>query len=267
MLSPLSDNLLPLGLRVAAFSPDHLPGLRLWLKADAIAGLSDGDAVAAWPDSSGNGNDASQGVAGKRPTWRANVLGGRPVVRFDGVDDFLTGGPIGGAGLTWVAAARVTPAAGSVRGIMDTAGGGDVAGNGGFLVSFEDRGGTAGTNTLGCACRTGTTGTPGDLFRYWGRNGSYAAAAFVVVAFSYGAADPRYLKNGADQAPYDAFLGSTGTNAYGASALGYTLGAFGSGSLPVAMDLAEVLVYDSVLGTSERQSVEAYLFSRYAIAP
>ena len=30
-------------------------GLTLWLKADAITGLNNGDKVASWPDSSGSG--------------------------------------------------------------------------------------------------------------------------------------------------------------------------------------------------------------------
>ena len=43
-------------------------GLALWLKADAITGLADGDPVASWADSSGNSHTATQATSGSRPT-------------------------------------------------------------------------------------------------------------------------------------------------------------------------------------------------------
>lgn len=49
--------------------------------------LSDTDSVTTWPDGSGNGRDLT-GVNG--PTYRADVLNGNPVVRFDGTDDHFT---------------------------------------------------------------------------------------------------------------------------------------------------------------------------------
>jgi hypothetical protein len=58
----------------------------LWLKADAIKGKSDGDAISQWDDSSGNGRHAT---ANLQPTYKTNILNGRPVVRFDG-SDWLT---------------------------------------------------------------------------------------------------------------------------------------------------------------------------------
>lgn len=70
--------------------PSSLPGLVLWLQADAIVGLADGDPVATWTDRSGAGNDASQPVAGKRPTYRTGVANGGPALFFDGSDDGMT---------------------------------------------------------------------------------------------------------------------------------------------------------------------------------
>ena len=61
--------------------------LRVWLRADAITGLSDGDPVAAWTDQSGNTNNAAQVASGNRPTYQTSGLNGLPTVRFDGVDD------------------------------------------------------------------------------------------------------------------------------------------------------------------------------------
>lgn len=62
------------------------PALRL--KASAITGLNDGDPVSTWPDSSGNGHDVTAaGTA--RPLYKTNILNGKPVVRFDGINDLL----------------------------------------------------------------------------------------------------------------------------------------------------------------------------------
>jgi hypothetical protein len=55
----------------------------VWFKADAITGLTNGAAVASWPDSTGNGYDASQAGAGRQPTWITNAMNGKPVVRFN----------------------------------------------------------------------------------------------------------------------------------------------------------------------------------------
>ena len=70
--------------------PSSLPGLVLWLQADAIVGLADGDPVTSWTDRSGAGNHASQPVAGKRPTYRTGVANGLPALFFDGSDDGMS---------------------------------------------------------------------------------------------------------------------------------------------------------------------------------
>lgn len=62
--------------------------LQLWLRADSLA-LNDGDAVSTWTDESGNGNNAT-GSGSTRPLYKTNIVNGRPVVRGDGVDDYLT---------------------------------------------------------------------------------------------------------------------------------------------------------------------------------
>lgn len=71
------------------WDPSHLPNLALWLKADALSGLLDGDAVAAWPDASGNGEVAVQATGANQPIYRVKQQNRLPVVRFGG-DDWLT---------------------------------------------------------------------------------------------------------------------------------------------------------------------------------
>lgn len=72
-----------------AWTPASLTGLQIWLKASAISG-ADGDAVATWPDSSGNARNLTQGTAAARPTLKLSVYNGKACVRFDGVDDVLS---------------------------------------------------------------------------------------------------------------------------------------------------------------------------------
>ena len=51
--------------------------------------IDDGTAVRIWSDQSGNGYDATQSTTAARPTYITSGLNGLPVVRFDGTDDHL----------------------------------------------------------------------------------------------------------------------------------------------------------------------------------
>lgn len=64
-------------------------GLVMWLKADAIRGVSDGGKVAKWDDSSPSRLFSQQQDAAKQPVWVERGIGGQPAVRFDGKDDAL----------------------------------------------------------------------------------------------------------------------------------------------------------------------------------
>lgn len=74
-------------------TPTTLPGsptTAFWWKADALA-YSDGDSVAAWADSFGNGYDLAQSTGSAQPTFKAAPFwaGGKPAVSFDGSTDYL----------------------------------------------------------------------------------------------------------------------------------------------------------------------------------
>ena len=63
----------------------------LWLKADAITGVSDGGSITDWLDQSGNGNNFTQTNGSRKPKWtQSNAdFNGRPTVTFDGADDYF----------------------------------------------------------------------------------------------------------------------------------------------------------------------------------
>ena len=60
--------------------------LKIWLDASAITGKNDGDAAGNWPSlvSGGITLDPASGS----PTYKTNIRNGKPIVRFDGVDDY-----------------------------------------------------------------------------------------------------------------------------------------------------------------------------------
>lgn len=70
--------------------PRSIDGLAVWLEAENITGVAGGGAVATWTDKSGNGNHATQATGANQPTLQLGVIGGRPAVRFDGTNDFMS---------------------------------------------------------------------------------------------------------------------------------------------------------------------------------
>src|SRR5262249_3683840 len=78
-------------LTVTTVAAGALPtnGLAVWLRADAGT-ITSGSALSQWSDQSTNNRHATQGTAGSQPTLVNGVINGLPVVRFDGVNDFLT---------------------------------------------------------------------------------------------------------------------------------------------------------------------------------
>lgn len=91
---PLSS-LFPLAIRGSAAAGGGAPtltetaNLSLWLDANVGAYVDSGSTLAAdgqtvqqWNDQSGNGYNASQGVANSRPTFATNQLNGYPALNF-----------------------------------------------------------------------------------------------------------------------------------------------------------------------------------------
>ena len=55
----------------------------LWLSADNITGLADGNDITTWTDGSGNSNDLTQSDSSLNPIYKTNILNGLPAVRFN----------------------------------------------------------------------------------------------------------------------------------------------------------------------------------------
>lgn len=67
------------------FHPQRLSGLRLWLDSSDLSSITkDGsNNVSVWGDKSGGNNDATQGTGANQPTWVADQLNGKSIIRFN----------------------------------------------------------------------------------------------------------------------------------------------------------------------------------------
>ena len=223
-------------------SPAHAAGPQnplLWLKADAVTGHTDGQTVALWPDSSGNGYDATQTDLGDRPTYQSNGINGYPSLRFHGASFMnvidpalnLTGQ------LTVIALAKPTDFSGE-RGIV-----GNYAFGNGYML-FETTDDRYQTYTQGAIVQTPPDASDSDLNR--------------AVVYTYG--------EDADSTDFyiDWVLKASGVS--GASALssqplgiGRVVGVSGR----FLGDMTEVLVYDRALTAVEMQYVQNYFNHTY----
>lgn len=217
-------------------------GLKLWLKADSLA-LNDGDAVGTWADQSGNGNDATQGTAANKPTFKTGLLNGWPIVRFDGTNDSLNlpnfcSAFAEGEIFVVVKLAQVPTAVGK-DGLYSF--GTDALGD---VYSFS--GDNAIYDGFGSTARK-STGVPGPSLTAW-----------RVYSVATRKGDWTSRLDGAQHF-------NTATNVVGfrtAPALGVALQ---TGANFLNGDMAEVLMFDHVLTPEERGGVLGALSDKYAL--
>ena len=70
-------------------------GPSLWLDAtdvdgDEITDIPSSGPISSWNDKSGNNSNATQSNSNNQPTLTSSTLNGKPVVSFDGTDDYLS---------------------------------------------------------------------------------------------------------------------------------------------------------------------------------
>jgi hypothetical protein len=210
---------------LSSFDPTSIAGCKLWLKADALA-LSDGAAVTAWNDSSSNAYNVS-GTA----TYKTNIVNGKPVVRFNGTSNYLQNAAVDigvPAPYTIFLVPRSSVASAWFLFTNGPVGiGDDASGN---YIAY------AGNNAISTV----------DI-----RNAFHVLTVVVASNNATGWIDGTLA------------MGPTGPNS---NAIGVpTIFSTTNGGTPYAGDMAEVLIYNSVLSVTDRQNVEAYLKAKYAI--
>lgn len=214
-------------LCIRQFSPAEIAGLKLWLNAESLS-LNDGDLITTWPDLSGNGNNATA-VGGERPTFKTSILNSRPVARFDGSDDYMsTSLSIPTKFTAFIVYTNRTGTNGTMLGSSDT-----------LLIERNTQ-----------IFQNANT----SVFTVSSLN----AHQLLVLVFDY------------DGDLYNAFsdgaANGSDTTVSAALSATFTVGDRGPGASEFLNgDIAEVLVYDSLLTTLNRQRIEGYLNGRYAM--
>jgi len=223
-----------LALATTPSSGTDLPlNMQLWLKADTISSASP---VGTWKDQSGEGNNAFQGTPANEPTLVPNSVNSLPVVHFNGsqvlgLPNFMNGA---GAGEIF-AVVRSTVASGTTNGLWGW------GGSNGSLYPNSD-------------------GTVWEDFgtSVWQSLGQPAAnlTQYNIYSISSSAAEWTQRFNGLVSYDHAGNMVS-----FRASP---TLGAdnaYGQGSF--TGDIAEIIVYNTVLTQAQRDTISAYLGSKY----
>jgi len=224
----------------SSFSPDSLSNLSLWLKADAIEGLSDGDPVTTWFDQSSGEHDASQSTASKKPTYKVNVVNGKPVVRFDGVDDvmsFASALTYGNAVSIFIA---VSPSTNTDDYVFSSSGAGGCPA---IITQYSSRAFEWYNACAGGDRQTlSTSGTGFSIISVIQTDGSSLVGHYNgAQAFSV--------------TPATAVSGSNITH----------LGALGTTQEHGRVDIGELIIYSDAKNSTDRDSVLNYLNGRYAV--
>ncbi len=224
--------------------PQAVSGLVLRLDASQL-GLAEGAGVGAWPDASGSGHDAAQSSAQFQPKYVGAGLGGRPAVRFDGVDDYLsiaTTVVSGSQARTIFIVAR--PSAVGKQGILDL--GQRPIGMAAFTITPE----------YGVRISGG--------YRLWTQKASTSKARVLTVMLT--GTDTASILGWANGALLKVRKTVKETiNTAGSGAVGTWTGRAVGQGFNFGGEVAEILVYNRSLSTAERQSAEAYLASKYGI--
>lgn len=242
------------------WSPASLTSLALWL--DATSGLynatsggslvtTNGSAIARWEDKSTNARHFTQGTVNSRPLLATASLAGKNTISFDGTDDFLDGlysrsypaqtlfvvfsiaASKAQAGIFAESIAAATDQANYLAATQLTLTVGSTANA--SATALSPRNITLSTFAIGTFTHTGT-----QIINYL--NGTAAAAA----ADTFTSTNYEVVR-----ARLGGRINSNGTNITGQNLSG---------------SIAEVIAYDRLLTTTERQQVESYLGTKWGIA-
>jgi hypothetical protein len=223
---------------LSGFSPLSLAPA-LWLDAETLSG-SDGTQISTWADRSGNSRDATQATGGAQPKLYNNVLNGKKVVRFDGVDDVME------VDLTNPISQPIT------------------------IFAVTKQSGLPSVN--GRVIHSSDPNLAGSTFFPLGLNSSgnhlwnFGTDTVTGVSFSSNFAIYGVIANGSQSATFrngaSLFTGNPGSN--GIARYLY-VGNLQSGLRGLNGDIAEILIFSTALSALNRQRVERYLGAKYAI--
>lgn len=208
-----------------------------WDASDASSITQSSGAVSQWADKSGNSKHLAQSTGSAKPTTGAVTQNGLNVLSFDGGDALVGPRPHSALPLTWFVVAVNDETGGTQRTLMAMrdAGSGDTRlyrTGGDKIASYDGGGGTAGST-------------------------SWSTTAHMI-SWTYAADSNQELF--ADAASQGSRLGNA-TPTWNAT--NWTVGGLSSSEELWLGKIGEIIAYGSVLGTTDRQSVEAYLTAKW----
>jgi len=244
-----------------AFSPSNIAGLSLWLDAttglfDATSGgnpvTTDASSVARWEDQSGNSRHITQATSASQPILKTAIQNGKNIIRFDGTNDILrrTGAFVHAQGAATIFVVVSANTLVSNRRLMN-------------------EGRTANTTSLYMPITSANPTQFNVLYRL--DNGTIPlnnvnlGVAFNGTGFKLVCA----VDSGTN---FAGFINKTATNNQNYTRGTVTLDTFSIGGWATNIerdffpgDVAEVVIYNTALGTTDRQSVENYLYAKWGI--
>lgn len=225
------------------FNPPAKSNLKLWLRADAGVAKDTSGYVGTWEDLSGTGNHAVQTNTTNKPLWVDNVINGKPVIRFDGVNDFLSIPGLTGAMNDFTVIFMLRPASlnNYNQKLLATGAWGQ------FVMHADANGGLyAGTDIATRIEPSTSTYKRGnyskDVFQRWAYTYSSVSGKGSIYIDDYNVPEPKT---------------QTAPNNWS----GFELGENGSGT--IHGDVTEVFIYDKALTDAERIHIISYLNTKY----
>lgn len=221
--------------------------LQLWCKADTL-GLADGTAVSSWTDSSGNANHLVQSTSAAQPIFKVSIVNSLPVVRFNGTSHGLRTSTTFTLGEFLILIVCKVTTMGMLYEHSDNT---NTATTGSFIYDAADS----------CRVKRLDVSSSANVTSGWLNN----RPRFDLVEQHYGQTAMNLYRNGQPLLVAIGPIGSpAGTVASGA--LNFNVGARGNaGSLFVAGDLAEVIVFSGYPGSQDVNGMRTYLAAKYAI--
>lgn len=235
------------------FTPDVIAGLQLWLDAsdaltlyNATSGGSlvapDG-AVARWDDKSGNNRHATQATSSARPLRKTGVQNGNDVLRFDGLNDNLDSADWFSSSISiFVVVASDSSATQSLVSKFNAIGDRE------YLLNIQ--------SAVGVRFLKNEVGNDGAANQFVDH--ATTLTGFNIIAGAKGTTDGIASANGVETSVTFASSG-----VFDGSAL-WKIGAQEDLVNFFKGDIAEVLIYNRALSTTERSQVEEYLQSKWA---
>jgi hypothetical protein len=251
----------------AAPSSPVTSGLQLWLKADAGVSTNSSGTVTNWADQSGNGNDAAQDDSTNAPLLVTNEVNGKPVLRFEGSPIYMTVQPSASintlAGdVTTFAVIRIDDY--SVRQALwnETDPGTDIPGPNDWWIDPTGSPIVYRGDSLGMVGHT-------DLSTWVGQPLTFvpttAPSAFFILGWVAPNSDQALIFLFNDQTNAAIYYSYTSVPAEVGNPL--MIGTCGDHvSEQLKGDMAELLIYDRALSSTEVATVEDYLARKYGIA-